>query len=446
MDKNSYSELLAFFLFVIFIITFIFLGVKIIFFLDFQDASLKFLVLATVILSIIVSALYLKKTHSQHGAWSSQAIKQISKEDSGHEVKDIEAHENPVVTLRHIEDLKTEIENLKALQQGLFSSMINGMILHDKLKIIDVNRAFSEMTAYSELELRQMSLEKLIIPHETLMGNGSSNMPRLFYRSMCFSKSGNKFPVEIQMSEFRCRNQYIQISILRDLREKRDIEEQLQSERARRTQAIFDGQEMERRRLAKEIHDGLGQSLIAIRLLIEGKIAGSQTVDDQALTKIRTLIDRTIDDARLMSNNLMPSVLHEFGFVTALRQLCDHVRQTTKIKVKFDVECSKFVLSSLQTVYLFRIAQEAINNIIKHSGATEMIVDVSQTESFLNFSISDNGKGIPAEKIVQVDGNGLFNIRERIQLLKGEFDLISNFENGTEIKIKIPNWRIVSHE
>lgn len=345
-----------------------------------------------------------------------------------------------------VEKLNKNIEEYNKLHHGFFNTMINGLIVHEKMKVIEVNRALCEMTGFTGNELLQISLERLIIPHESLMGDIHSDMPRLFYRSMCFPKTGERFPVEIQMSCIKYGENDLQISIVRDLREKRDIEEQLQSERARKTKAIFDGQEMERRRLAKEIHDGLGQSLIAIRLLIEGKIAGSHEVDDEALEKIRTLIDRTIDDARLMSNNLMPSVLHEFGFVTALRQLCDHVRQSTKIKVNFNVECSRFMLSSLQTVYLFRIAQEAINNILKHSGATEMTVDISQTESLLDFSISDNGKGISNEKMTQIDGNGLYNIRERTQLLKGEFEIHSQPGQGTEIKIRIPNWRIVSHE
>jgi len=238
----------------------------------------------------------------------------------------------------------------------------------------------------------------------------------------------------------------LQISIVRDLREKREIEDQLQSERARRIQAMFDGQEMERRRLAKEIHDGLGQSLIAIRLLIEGKIAGSTEVNKEALEKIRSLIDRTIADARLMSNNLMPSVLHEFGFVTALRQLCDHVRQSSQMKVNFDVDCSRFMLSSIQTVYLFRIAQEAVNNILKHSQATEMSVVVKQTDNDIFLTITDNGKGFDESSNHHIDGNGLYNMKERVQLLKGNFELHSGLGNGTELKIVLPNWRLVSNE
>jgi PAS domain S-box-containing protein len=343
-------------------------------------------------------------------------------------------------------DLQNELMNRDVFRQGFFNTMINGLVVHKRMEILDVNRALCEITGFTEEEILKHTLEKVFIPHESLTGEIADDHSRLYYRSMCFSKNGQKFPVDIQMSCIQLENRKVQISIIRDLREKRDIEEQLLSERARRMKAMFDGQEMERRRLAKEIHDGLGQSLIAIRLLIEGKIAVSSEVDKDALEKIRSLIDRTIDDARLMSNNLMPSVLHEFGFVTALRQMCDHVRQTTKIRVNFQVECSKFMLSTVQTVYLFRIAQEAINNILKHADASEMTVMIDQTESLLNFKISDNGKGIPQDRLKQADGNGLFNIKERVQLLKGEFEISSESGKGTEIIIVIPNWRLVTNE
>ncbi len=342
--------------------------------------------------------------------------------------------------------LNSEVTERDIFRKGYFNTMINGLIVHDKMKIYEVNRAFCEMTSYSEEEIKTLTLDRIIIPHESITAGLKENSSRLYYRSTCFPKNKGKFPVDIQMSWLNINQQNLQISILRDLREKRKIEEELQSERARRTQAIFDGQEMERKRLAKEIHDGLGQSLIAIRLLIEGKIAGSTEVNKEALEKIRGLIDSTIADARMMSNNLMPSVLHEFGFATALRQLCDHVRQSSKLAVHYDVECSKFMLSSVQTVYLFRIAQEAVNNILKHSKATEMKVLIFQTENQLSLIISDNGSGMDSEKMNNNSGNGLFNIKERVQLLQGEFNFYSTPEKGTELQIKIPNWRLVNHE
>ncbi len=358
----------------------------------------------------------------------------------------VEIYENLVSLVKENQNLKQELENFENLKRGYYNTMINGLVVHERMKLLDVNVAIGDMTGYKEEELKSLTLDRILIPHESISTGFDDDNHKLYYRSMCFSKSGEKFPVDVQMSYLNIRGQKFQISVIRDLREKREIEEELQSERARRTKAMFDGQEMERRRLAKEIHDGLGQSLIAIRLIIEGKIAGSTGVNKEALEKIRSLIDRTISDARLMSNNLMPSVLHEFGLVTALRQLCDHVRQSSRIEVDFDVEYSKFMLSTLQTVYLFRIAQEAINNILKHSMATKMRVFIEQSESELFLNISDNGKGIDLKKMTQNSGNGLYNIRERVQLLKGKFEFQSEPSKGTSIHIIVPNWRLVANE
>lgn len=343
--------------------------------------------------------------------------------------------------------MQKENEIFQQIYKGVLSAMINGLIIHKGMKITEVNDSMSAMTGFTKEELTGMTIDKVFIPHESLrIDEPLEDFDKFIYRSTCFSKDNKKFPVEIKMTYLNTVAGPIYLSILRDLREKREIEDQLQSERARRTQAMFDGQEMERRRLAKEIHDGLGQSLIAIRLLIEGKIAGSSEVNKEALEKIRNLIDRTIADAKLMSNNLMPSVLHEFGFVTALRQLCDHVRQSTQIKVNFDVDCSRFMLSTIQTVYLFRIAQEAINNILKHAHATEMSVIVKQSDKELFLTISDNGKGFEETRTVQNTGNGLYNMRERVNLLKGTFDLRTMPGKGTELHIVLPNWRLVANE
>jgi PAS domain S-box-containing protein len=342
--------------------------------------------------------------------------------------------------------MSEEIQRQKTFIEQYFTTMFNGLLVHNKMQIINANNAITDMTGFTREEILSLSLEKVILPHESLMGRNGSHTPVLHYRSTCFARDGSKFPVDIQMTRMQSGEDNVQISIIRDLREKQEIEQQLQSERARRIKAMFDGQEMERKRLAKEIHDGLGQSLIAIRLLLEGKIAVSSGINTDALEKIRQLIDNTISEARLMSNNLMPSVLHEFGFVTALRQLCDHVRQSTRIKVNFEVDCSRFVLNTVQTVYLFRIAQEAVNNILKHAKAGEMSVLVNQSDSQLELLISDNGQGIKKEKAENVSGNGLYNIRERVQLLQGEFQLTSSPGQGTEIKIIIPNWRLVTYE
>lgn len=348
--------------------------------------------------------------------------------------------------VEELEVLKKNLMNHEVRIEGFYNAMINGLIVHDKMKILEVNHSLCEMTGFSSLDLMKMSVDQLFLPHESMLADMAPSEHKLVYRSMCFAKNGTRFPIDIQMSQIQHMNAVVQVSIIRDLREKHEIEKQLQSERARRMQALFDGQEMERRRLAKEIHDGMGQSLIAIRMLIEGKIAGSNQVDRNALEKIRNLIDATISEARMMSNNLLPSVLHEFGFVTALRQMCDQVRNNTLMKVDFDVDCSKFILTTTQTIYLFRIAQETINNILKHAKAGLMRVHVSQTDAELTLIISDDGKGMNVEKATEAGGNGLYNIRERVQLMHGSVEIHSDPGKGTEIQICIPNWRLIANE
>jgi len=324
---------------------------------------------------------------------------------------------------------------------AIYKTMQSGIIIHKAMKILEVNNRMTIITGYSEQELRNMLYDELFIPHESLADSNIHFSKPFVYNSMCFQKSGDKIPVEISMFEYSFDNSSLYISIIRDNREQKAIENELQTERTQRLKAIFDGQEIERKRLAKEIHDGLAQSLVAIRMLIEGKIANSKEIDKEVLEKIRLLIDNAISDARMMSNNLHPSVLLEFGFVTALRQLCDHVRSNSYIQVNFSADCSKFVLNSTQSTYLFRISQEAISNIIKHAKANQIDVTISQTNDELVLTIKDNGIGVQANEQTQQKGNGMHNMKERVKLMHGSFEIASDDSKGTLIRIQIPNWR-----
>lgn len=333
-----------------------------------------------------------------------------------------------------------------ALLQAVYASMLHGMIIHKQMKIIDVNDVMCDLTGLSKQELLSKSLDQILLPHESMLGLYSKNFHKLVYRSTCFTKNNERLPVHVQMTNVTIGTNTIQISAIQDVREKMYIEEELKYERNRRMRALFDGQEMERRRLAKEIHDGLGQSLIAIRLMLEGKMSSLDDPQAQILSKIKQLIDQIITDVRNISNNLMPSVLNEFGLATAVRQLCDHIQLTTSLKVHYSADCSKFALSSMQTSYLFRIAQEAINNVLKHAKANNIYITISQTHSDITLTIEDDGIGMDTTLLEKHKGNGLYNILERTKLLNGKCQIFSEPKRGTKLIVTVPNWRLVSNE
>jgi signal transduction histidine kinase len=212
----------------------------------------------------------------------------------------------------------------------------------------------------------------------------------------------------------------------------------LKIEKYNRLRSTIDGQDLERQRLSRELHDGIGQNLIAIRLKL-GAIEDNLSFQENE--KIKTAIvmaDNLIDEVRAISNALMPPALHEFGLNSAVRQLCNTLNESKGIAIDFQGEISGTNLSRKSRLYIFRVIQEIINNVAKHSEADKFTIFAETKDETLTINISDNGKGFNAGSPCSSSGHGLSNIKERIDLIKGSLTLNSSEGNGTQFKITIP--------
>ncbi|MBE0637275.1 MAG: HAMP domain-containing protein [Bacteroidales bacterium] len=213
---------------------------------------------------------------------------------------------------------------------------------------------------------------------------------------------------------------------------------QIVKERAMRIRSMIDGQESERIRIARELHDGLGQYILAIKMKLErlqgitpGKIS---TVVEEA----KHLLGITAKEIRSMSENLIPPVLSEFGLIPAIENLCIEIEKNVGIKVDFSFpEIEKQCDAQLQ-IYLYRIIQEALTNIAKHSGASEVNISIGIAQQALQLIIADNGHGFSTSKN-HSKGNGLTNMKDRVEILGGNFTIHSD-QNGTKINIIIPDF------
>lgn len=215
-------------------------------------------------------------------------------------------------------------------------------------------------------------------------------------------------------------------------------EKELQEEKLRRLRSVIDGQDQERQRLARDLHDSLGQSLIAVRLQLEAADKPSISQVRASVDVSKGMIDHAIDEVRRISNALQPAALDEFGLETALRTRTMEMASVAGIKASFDCIGSVERLEKKSKIYLYRIAQEAVTNIIKHARATEMQVTLSRNDQTVNLTISDNGKGIMPDPASYADRNGIQNMRERASLLSGTFNIESAPKAGTTITVKIP--------
>ena len=195
--------------------------------------------------------------------------------------------------------------------------------------------------------------------------------------------------------------------------------------------SILNGEEGERSRLSKEMHDGLGPMLTTLKMSI-------QTAELSASTKKILLkhIDETIREVRRMSNNLMPSVLADFGAGEAIGNLVEQINENSSIKIRYknDMPSEAKIDDSIQ-ITLYRIAQESINNAIKHSKAKEIKLSITAFDNRVSFFLSDNGIGFDPNS--NTKGNGLRNMKERVKLANGTLEIDSQ-PTGTTLEIEIP--------
>jgi signal transduction histidine kinase len=202
--------------------------------------------------------------------------------------------------------------------------------------------------------------------------------------------------------------------------------------------SFLEGEEKERQRLSRELHDGIGQYLIAIKMKLESLLYLDQSEVREQIRRIKDDFDLTVEEIRRISNNLRPSVLEAFGIVYALRNLCVETSDQTGIKFGFHFKGDLESLDMTIKTYIFRIAQEALNNVVRHSGASMADLRLDRRLDDVYFSIKDNGRGFLPLHLNTATGHGMNNMRDRVKLLNGTIDIKSGAEKGTLIMIKIP--------
>ncbi len=204
-------------------------------------------------------------------------------------------------------------------------------------------------------------------------------------------------------------------------------------------QSTIDSQEKERKRIAAELHDGVGAMLSAAKLNLGMLLSGAIPKEEntEAIDETKAMIDETIETVRRISKDLLPSSLEQFGISQAVEELCEKLSNTST-KITFEQNNSKFELDVDQELLLYRITQELINNALKHAQASEIKVRLNAAE-YITLSVIDNGIGFD-KKLIEGDikkGVGLYNIENRVSLLNGELLFDSEKGKGTSITIKL---------
>lgn len=203
------------------------------------------------------------------------------------------------------------------------------------------------------------------------------------------------------------------------------------------TQSLLQGQEDERGRLARDLHDGLGGMLSGVKLQL-GAMKGNMILTEEngalfnnALQKL----DQSISEMRRVAHNMMPETLINLGLQQAMQDYCNSIRASDILKIKTEFHGLEQRLSATTEVNIYRIVQELVNNSIKHSKAKEILVQVMLHERSLSITVEDDGIGFETEKLMYAT-SGLQNIRSRVNYLGGHMDIKSQAGKGTSVFVE----------
>lgn len=201
--------------------------------------------------------------------------------------------------------------------------------------------------------------------------------------------------------------------------------------------AVLHGEETERSRMARDLHDGLGGLLSGVKLTLFN-MKGNVVLSPESVElydRVLGMLDFSIQELRRVAHNMMPEALVKFGLKDALRDFCDSIKNN-QVQVKFLHYGVNLRFDTKIEISLYRIAQELINNALKHSGAADLIIQLIQDESRINLSVQDNGKGFDTSVLLTSKGAGIANIKSRVESLNGMFDLYSEPDKGTEVIVE----------
>ncbi|MGE3776745.1 MAG: PAS domain S-box protein [Pirellulaceae bacterium] len=338
-------------------------------------------------------------------------------------------------------------------RQAIDAAPTGMLMVSEQGEIVLVNVRLAQMFAYSPAELVGRAVE-LLLPARCRQHHHD-------YRHAYFEqakrrgmgvgrelsgrrKDGSEFPVEVGLSPICTEAGKFVLASVIDISERRMAETRLRENREelRRLAAqLLGAQEAERRHVARELHDDLGQDLALLAVELDLFQQRFTARSEEAVERLGTMskrVKRLSSSVHDLSHRLHPMKLEQIGLEAAIRSLCDDLRRSHAMEVTFASTSLPGNLSTEAAICLFRVAQESLRNVVKHSGALHVQVDMTAQATTVRLVVADDGRGFDTGENVRRGGLGLVSMQERLRLVGGVLIIVSQPDVGTRIEACLP--------
>lgn len=351
------------------------------------------------------------------------------------------------------EKLRSSEERLRVL----FESAPDAYFLVDlEGNFVDGNRAAEEISGYRIAELKGKNFMALgLLSHDQekraldilrSAGVGERSGP---YEFSFHRKDGKQVWVEVRSLPTVIEGRGLMLCIARDITERKLAEislEQSQKQMRMLSSKLLVAQEEERKRIAREVHDSIGSYLTGIKINLENTLTAMEkgTATAESIRPIVSMCRQTIRECRRIMTDLRPSILDDYGIAATIGWLCNQFASMhSGIIIRKEIDVSEDRLPEALKTTIFRVLQEALNNIVKHSRARHVTVSLTQTRRDIGFTVEDDGMGFVISEMLAKQnhsrGLGLTSMKERVELSGGIFSIHSVKGKGTRIRAFWPH-------
>jgi len=356
-----------------------------------------------------------------------------------------DAKGEPLHVIGLAQDVTSTVNTQAALRvsehkvRSILNTTVDAIITTDDQGIIETfNRAAEDIFGYSESDVVGKNVS-LLMPspyreeHDAYIRNyletGEAKIIGIGREVKGRRKDGSMFPLELAVSEVQVEGRRIFTGVIKDVSDRRRLE-----------QEILRISEQEQRRIGQDLHDGLGQMLTGIGLLSQHLARQLGDIDPDAAEQaqeITSLIREADQQARALARGLVPVDIEAEGLATALKRLSRNAQTLFGINCQVRTMGSPAAIDATVVTHLFRIAQEAVSNAVKHGRATEVSVALAFSPDRIRLRIRDNGIGFPSERSVE-SGMGVHIMHYRARIIGGALEIRSIQDEGTSVTCTVP--------